>query len=322
MIKFILSKRVTIFFSVFVFCFKVSACVWSGSVIPPLVKTQNLNPTTVQRDAAIGSVINMQWISTGYDASTVFANCYAGDSSKFFYNGIKKSGYSNVFNTNVEGVGIRIEASNSQIYYNNPAEGVVDNHGTPWAWYTWGTGFNVSLIKTGKTKSGDIGSSQATMSLTGLGTLLTLNISGGTITSLSCAIKTPNLLFPIGDILVSNFGSSVGTVPSVAQKTQNLGLDCDAGANINVSLQGTQNPDVSTTSVLALTGQGNADVAKGVGVQLLYNGTPLILNNRIVLKKSLGGQETFPIIARYYQTKTTVSTGKANASATLDLTYQ
>lgn len=149
-----------------------------------------------------------------------------------------------------------------------------------------------------------------------------VGMGNNTIIPVACSLTTPNLNFPIGDILASKFGTSVGTIPSGAQNTQNLGLNCDAGANINVTLQGAQNPDVSTTSVLALTGQGNADVAQGVGVQLLYNGSPLVLNNRIVLKQSSGGQETFPITARYYQTKTSVATGKANASATLDLTYQ
>ncbi|WP_348556598.1 fimbrial protein [Enterobacter mori] len=144
----------------------------------------------------------------------------------------------------------------------------------------------------------------------------------GNIIQVACSITTPNLVFPIGDVLASSFGSSIGTTPAGAQNTQNLGLNCDAGANINVALNGTQNPDVGTTSVLALTNQGSADVAKGVGVQILYNGSPLVLNNRIVMKRSSGGQETFPITARYYQTKTAVTTGKANASATLDLTYQ
>lgn len=144
----------------------------------------------------------------------------------------------------------------------------------------------------------------------------------GNIVVVACSITTPNLTFPIGNVLASNFGTSVGTIPSGAQNTQTLGLNCDAGANINVTLSGTNNPDVTTTSVLALTNQGAADVAKGVGVQILYNGSPLVLNNKIVLKKSNGGQETFPITARYYQTKTSVSTGKANASATLNLTYQ
>jgi hypothetical protein len=35
---------------------------------------------------------------------------------------------------------------------------------------------------------------------------------------------------------------------------------------------------------MALTGQGSAGTAKGVGVQLLYNGTPLVLNSRLLLK--------------------------------------
>ncbi|HDE1997161.1 TPA: fimbrial protein, partial [Klebsiella quasipneumoniae] len=68
--------------------------------------------------------------------------------------------------------------------------------------------------------------------------------------------------------------------------------------------------------------QGSAGVAQGVGVQLVYNNTPLILGNNLVLKRTNGGQEMFPLTARYYQTNTTVTTGIANASATLSLTYQ
>ncbi|HDC4774722.1 TPA: fimbrial protein, partial [Enterobacter cloacae] len=56
--------------------------------------------------------------------------------------------------------------------------------------------------------------------------------------------------------------------------------------------------------------------------QLLYNGSPLTLNSRLLLKQSAGGQETLPLTARYYQTLTSVESGSANASATLNLTYQ
>jgi type 1 fimbria pilin len=87
-------------------------------------------------------------------------------------------------------------------------------------------------------------------------------------------------------------------------------------------LTGIQQPDVSDSSILALSGQGNAGVAEGVGVQLLYNAAPLTLNSNLVLKRSAGGQELFPITARYYQTRSSVTTGSANASATLTLTYQ
>lgn len=75
-------------------------------------------------------------------------------------------------------------------------------------------------------------------------------------------------------------------------------------------------------SVLALTGQGSETVADGVGVQLLYNNAPVQLNNRLMLKQSSDGTESLPITARYYQTKPVVKAGEANATATLDMTYQ
>ena len=121
---------------------------------------------------------------------------------------------------------------------------------------------------------------------------LTVQLTGGTINALACTITTPQLTFPIGDISAAAFGSVVGTTPAVAQNTQNLGLNCSAGTNISVSLSGIQNPDSANTSVMALTGQGNSGTAKGVGVQLLYNGSPLTLNSRLLLKQSAGGQET------------------------------
>ena len=151
---------------------------------------------------------------------------------------------------------------------------------------------------------------------------LTTQLTSGTINALACSITTPQLTFPIGDISASAFGTAIGTTPAGAQNTQNLGLTCTPGTNISVSLGGIQNPDSSNTSVMALTGQGMTGTAKGVGVQLLYNGTPLVLNSRLLLKQSSGGQETLPLTARYYQTLTSVESGAANASATLNLTYQ
>ena len=151
---------------------------------------------------------------------------------------------------------------------------------------------------------------------------LTVQLTGGTINALACSVQSSQLTFPIGDIPASVFGTVIGTTPSGAQNTQNLGLSCSAGTNINISLSGIQNPDSANASVMALTGQGSTGTAKGVGVQLLYNGSPLVMNSRLLLKQSSGGQETLPLTARYYQTLTTVEPGSANASATLNLTYQ
>lgn len=251
-----------------------------------------------------------------------------------------------VFKTNIPGVGVQIGGSgwapSGGPWSCYIAEGCYGYSGANWQglggiiWDGTGWWYNniltlqpyFRLIKIGQAQSGTLqGQIGAGISSLRNPSLvwqpeIPIYFGSGKVTVLACSITTPNLTFPIGDVLASNFSNTVGTIPNGAQNTQNLGLNCDARANINVMLQGTQNPDVSATSVLALTSQGNADVAKGVGVQLLYNGVPLIINNRIVLKKSAGGQETFPITARYYQTKTSVSTGKANTSATLDITYQ
>lgn len=270
---------------------------------------------TVQRDAPVGTVIG----TFVADGSGDIDLCIDSGTITYVMNMFNNpSTITNYYNTNLPGVGMSLKFSSTGWYFPkvrqysvaSPTKIVAET-------------LEVTLIKTGDITSGVIGSG---LLATAYGDdriqSLTVNFTGNQVTQLACSITTPNLSFLIGDISAANFGSTVGTVPSGAQNTQSLGLDCDANANINVMLQGAQNPDVSTTSVLALTGQGNADVARGVGVQLLYNGVPLELNNRIVLKQSAGGQETFPITARYYQTQTTVSTGKANASATLDLTYQ
>ncbi len=277
---------------------------------------------TVQRDAPAGTVINKKTIVI--DNSITMFECQNNSHIyyKMVYQGSVKNAMDGVYQTNVPGVGVKVQGytlGGTLYTFSNP----------PWD-RSVGAGaiasgnLEVSIIKTGDITSGvmQAGLLADIYPDTNDGYGLKLNTSDVPIVQLACAINTPTLTFPIGDVMVSKFGSTVGTIPDGGQNTQNLGLDCDKDANINVSLSGTQNPDVSTKTVLALSGQGDEGVAKGVGVQMLYNGTPLELDKRIVLKKSAGGAETFPLTARYYQTKTKVETGSANTTATLTLTYQ
>ncbi len=140
----------------------------------------------------------------------------------------------------------------------------------------------------------------------------------------SCNADTSGLFFPIGDIPKNSFGSSVGYIPPSAKNTQNLSINCDGVANATIELQATQNPDVaSDKTVIAVDGQGRTGVAKGVGVQILYNGqTPLQINTPLSVKELTNGTQSLPLVARYYQTKSTVTTGLANATFTLNVTYQ
>jgi type 1 fimbria pilin len=143
--------------------------------------------------------------------------------------------------------------------------------------------------------------------------------SGNSVNVLACSINTPNVQVPLDDVLAKDL-TSVG---SVAKPTEfDVGLNCDAGARVNVMLTGAQNTDTSVSGVLQLSGAGSAGVATGVGIQILYNNAPLALNNNLVLKTSDGGEEAFLFKAQYYQTKNSVTAGSANAVATLNLTYQ
>jgi type 1 fimbria pilin len=100
-------------------------------------------------------------------------------------------------------------------------------------------------------------------------------------------------------------------------------LSCNNNTNVNVTLNGEQNPETSDASVLALSGQGSESVAKGIGVQLLYNGAPLKLNEMFKFETTESNAiVTYPLTARYIQTEDKIKAGSANATATLNLTYQ
>lgn len=150
-------------------------------------------------------------------------------------------------------------------------------------------------------------------------TAVPVSISGMSVTVLACSLTTPTLAAPLGNIYATAF---TGVGSTAGNNDFNMGLNCAVGTKVNVTMNGTQNQDTANTSVLALTGAGSAGVAKGVGAQILYNNTPLNIGNKLVLKTSAGGIETFPFKARYYQTLSTISPGSANATATLDITYQ
>lgn len=302
---------------------KSFACRPMGSNAYNHIYNVPLNESIIQRDAPIGSTVLTQSVSTGLASNDVFADCSAGDQGHLlFQGGTPVAGYDNIYETNVPGIGIKIEAATSNFYYTNPEtiNGTTAHNEDGWAWGNWGTSFEITLIKTGPVTSGDITGITAIFSMDGLGDLLTLNINSGKVTSLACSINTSKIRVPLGDVFITNF-----TGPGSTPKSYDfdVGLDCDAGANINVSLDGTQSAETGDTSVLALTGAGeDNNVATGVGVQILYNNTPLKLNENIVLKKSQGGQELLPFTARYYQTRPEVTMGSADATATLNITYQ
>lgn len=279
--------------------------------------TQTLSFTpghvVVQRDAPVGSVIYSSSTATGQTLLTCFTDTNTNYYTMTYLGGVKTS-IAHAYATNIPGVAIQVNVAWG--YLDNPAS--TDN--------TRAGAVNLPPVEYKLYKTGDIQSGQLSVGKIGTWTVsgitpMVINMVGGYITQVACSVTTPNLTFPIGEVSKADFGTSAGFTPDKTS-VQALGLDCDKSANINVTLNAQQNMDVSDPSVLALTNQGGANVAQGVGVQLLYNGKPLIINSRLALKQSEGGKEAFPITARYYQTRNTVTVGEANSTATLTLTYQ
>ncbi|WP_031523451.1 fimbrial protein [Siccibacter colletis] len=295
----------------------------------------------IQRDVAIGSALSTKIYGEEKTAYTCHADnqkALIGMREYLTHSELTSEG-GIVYKTNLPGLGILV-GGNGEGYESWLLYSPIAVSGPGWimfnGWYPVGQ-FDLHLkpyvkfIKIGEIASGNVSGQVAyaaaalinmtTNAVDSWGADIPINLSGK-FTVLACSLTTSALNFNIGDIPANTFGSTIGATPVSTENTQNLGLNCDADANINVSLSGTQNPDVNVSSVLAPTGYGDAGVADGIGIQLIYNDVPLELNKNIVLKKSAGGQETFPLTARYYQTKTTVMPGKANASATLNITYQ
>ncbi|MDK9366332.1 MULTISPECIES: fimbrial protein [Lelliottia] len=312
---------------IFAACIIMSSSVFAQSCKVATLRTSKAasGSVVVQRDAPVGTII---FEGATQPVSDYADGCDTNVTLKFSmtYMSATKSAYGeHVYDTNVPGVGIIFATSGqAQTYFDNPANILNFNVGTGGV-MNWDGG-NIKYIKTGPIGSGTLAAGTlGELALLGFDgayhTAIDFNMDAAVITSLACSITTPKLTFPLGTVPVSEFGETIGFTP-VETNSQNLGLDCDADANINVQLSGTQNPDVSDASVLALNGQGTDGVASGLGVQLLYNDAPLKINESIVMKKSAGGQEMLPIVARYYQTKSTVMPGDASTSATLTLTYQ
>ncbi|HBK4767639.1 TPA: fimbrial protein [Serratia liquefaciens] len=304
---------------------RVMACAPAANSWKDRQQTVSLGDVIIQRDTAVGTVFasktvaintSKEYITNDYCLKSIVSLNYTNGWSPL--NGIAA--------TNVEGIGVRLTVRQTPsltdyVYIANQTSG--PNNGG--LWYISRAVWLIELIKTGPAASGYLATgtwaSFSVIPATGSPWITTsLTVTGtNNIISVACSLNSTSINVPLGDVLDIKF---TGVGVTAGDKTFDLGLNCDKEARINVALAGTQNTDTTDTSVLALTNAGQTGTAKGVGVQLLYGGVPLKINNNIVLKTSVGGQETLPFTARYYQTNQLVTAGKANSSATLNITYQ
>lgn len=293
-------------------------------------RTTTFGALTLQRDIPVGTLLAESIIprSQVWDCSSalgVVGGHITGVRASGTYNSLQNG--VRVYNTNVTGIGYALAIKgcsggwDSIVSDKNYNETCYISGG--WASGNVQDAYRVTLYKTGSITSGTITRQPIGAGITSLSGVwdneAPININSIKVTALACSLNSTSINVPLGDVAATKF---TGIASTAGDKGFDLGLSCDKDARINVSLAGTQNADTAETSVLALTSAGQTGTASGVGVQLLYGGTPLKISNNILLKTSLGGQESLPFTARYYQTLADVGAGVANSSATLNITYQ
>ncbi|EKS6727360.1 fimbrial protein [Enterobacter mori] len=278
-----------------------------GSVIPGSAKTH-----TVTGNCS-GTLANHAVIA-----------CYYGT-------GTEVGGMPGVYATNVDGIGIELLNSSGQIVRGTGYE--CDSTATPMGTVssdsaqTFSFSYTERLVKTA-TRIGS-GTLTNTQNPFGFGVFKSVGISGSRNTSqysatvaertATCSIDPLNLTVTLGDFPVSQF-THVGSY--TAWKYFNINATCTEEVNLTASVTSANGVNSQFNDVLNLTpGSGNAT---GVGVRMLLDGVDLRYNYPI----PVGGRteanipNTIPFAVQYYQTDATVTAGKANTIATIDLEYQ
>lgn len=311
---------------------------WSACKTKSSGVTINTSSLTLQRDIAVGSRLAVPDFTSSttslFDCAGITGTQYFGVKATTTYSGLIDGG-GRIYKTNLPGLGVQLGGVNTSgtvigwVGRGNNIDGNVNQ-----ANIQTFTGPNIGIVNAGAAvtfyKIGDMSSGTLNQtvgrlimgdgSASGWATPeINVTISGLSVTVLACSLTTPTVSAPLGNIYATAF---TGVGSTAGNNDFELGLNCAAGTKVNVTMNGTQNADTANTSVLALTGAGSAGVAKGVGAQILYNNAPLNIGSKLALKTSAGGVETFPFKARYYQTLNNILPGSANATATLDITYQ
>lgn len=322
--------RIVMFLTLFMCATTSFAACWQGTGGGggPIILNADFGTIDVPKNLPVGGAIATLHLGTTvtHVVECDGASPYYYDSGEMEYSTVKTS-TSHAYPTNVRGIGIRI--SNSMLYFDpkGPDQAFIKESNI-------GDGISsepvtVELIKTDTVVSGD-DLQQGLMAEyyvtdSGFNRLATMTQiymgPGGSIVAGTCTAISNTLNFDMGSIGTDSFAEPVGSTSSKTV-TQNLDLNCDVGTNISLTLNGTQNPDTSDTSVVKLDNQGSPGVASGVGIQVLYNNAPIKLNEKLTLKTSSDAVEAFPITVRYYKTKSSIGSGIANAILTLDMTYQ
>ncbi|MDV3443195.1 fimbrial protein [Pseudomonas otitidis] len=285
-------------------------------------------PLNVPRDLPIGGVIydTHGWIGSGdayVDCMGLFQH-YIGTGFISGPSEVTVPGKTDVYATNLAGVGIRVAWSNS---VNTPAhmEGgemmrsarrrtpIPRNHYAP-AQRWW-----IQLIKTGKINSGTLSMNSVRIYYDdALTNQLNFVSSQVVFQTRGCVASGATQLVTLQQ---SHIGQFKGVGSTARPRTFSLDLDCDEGVKASYRIDGLP----ATESVLKNV-TGSPELASGIGVQLLQSDgvQPFLLGKKYVLGTAdrPNSDMKIELQARYYQFQEQIRPGLIMTTATVTLYYE
>ncbi|EAN5898282.1 type 1 fimbrial protein [Salmonella enterica subsp. enterica] len=260
-----------------------------------------------------------------------------------------------VFSTGISGVGIAIKTQTNAGPYDNvmPIDNTYHNGDGNKTHHAMAPAYNVELVALGGPITSGTATFQSPLARVSFrdsatedsgGDILTHLYLGNTqliMKAMGCRVETPAITVDLGSVNLGSFANS----QTAGTGEQDILLTCEQGTAISASLSAQpasgNNPD---NSVIQLSNASAPTSATGVGVQLGIQAPDagfftdsLPINQKIDLfthtsttnadgSQTVSGgtmnmSTTLKISARYYKTAATVTAGQANATATLNLTY-
>jgi type 1 fimbria pilin len=311
-------------------CCAASQLAWAGcSRVPDASEklvNMDMGTVVIDYDLPVGNVIQSQQFPipiVGSPEKIWDCEQTGGTLRGTMLQGSPVYGYSNVYSTDVSGVGVRlsrrindINGNPTNTYYPHTISLSAGEN----AYFVAPSYFQVELVKiaqrtgSGKfargtytTYSGDDGISALTTVLNGIGI---------TIVTPSC--KTQDVQVRLDSFPLNEF-KAIGT--TTAKRAFSIPIRCQTSPQ-NVSLVLDASRDPSNIDGVLRVNSGN-NTATGVGIQVLKrDGTPIKFGQAIPVGPSIDTVYQIPFSARYYQTSKRVTPGRADGEATFTLTYQ
>lgn len=187
---------------------------------------------------------------------------------------------------------------------------------------SWGN-YQLQLVKIAPvTGSGPITTGAISQALvSGQTQVMNYTLASGTVQTVACSVTNSNIIVNMGRTKNTEFSGAGSTAGDVAFA---INLNCDAATNINLTLEpGSAGAADASHGVLNIDPADAGQTASGVGVQILHNDIPVALGEMLKIATTrTDGIFAIALKARYYQTRSDITPGRANANATFTTTYQ